>query len=380
MELPLLFKKTNTGAIQMWGIEVNGATILTAHGQVDGAIQHGTDTIKEGKNLGRANATTPEQQAEAEARARWTKQKKKGYVESIEAAQAGEVDALVEGGILPMLAPSKIYPHFAKKLSFPVFVQPKFDGTRLIAMLADGVCTLWSRTRKQVHSLPHIVDALEKAFPEGSYIFDGEAYLHSMNDDFEGLISLIRGAEPAEGHEVIEYHIYDLPSHTGTFAKRNLELIDLAGKWSNWGSEYETGPLRLVPTFVAQNHDEIMDLHAKNLENGYEGSMIRNDGPYEQGRRSNHLQKLKDFKEEEYSVTDAEEGRGKDAGTVGAFVCVTPEGNTFRARLKATYARRSELFSNPEMWRGKRLTVRFQNLTADGIPRFPVGKGLRDYE
>jgi len=372
--LPTLYKKAATGAIQQWMISVADNVITVVHGQVGGKLQIGTETIFEGKNIGRANETTWAQQAEAEALAKWTKQKKKGYVESMEDAAAGAVDDLIEGGVLPMLAPSKIYPHFAAKLTFPVFVQPKFDGTRLIAIVKDGVCELWSRTRKRVNSLPHIAAALEDAFPSGYFIFDGEAYVHSMNDDFEGLMSLIRSAEPADGHEVIEYHIYDQPIEGRNFAARNeslgLLLMDVA----------QPSPIVRVRTETAANHAEIMACHERNLEAGYEGSMIRGNGPYEGGKRSHHLQKLKNFVDAEYEIVGAEEGRGKDGGTVGSFVCRTPHGKEFRCRLKATYARRAELFQRPEQWQSKRLTVAYQNLTAEGIPRFPVGKAIRDYE
>lgn len=105
--------------------------------------------------------------------------------------------------------------------------------------------------------------------------------------------------------------------------------------------------------------------------------MIRGNGPYEEGKRSYYLQKLKNFEEGEWPIVNAEEGRGKDAGTVGAFVCVTQNGTEFKARLKATYERRRELFENPKQWKGMLLTVKYQNLTADSIPRFPIGKGLR---
>jgi DNA ligase-1 len=113
--------------------------------------------------------------------------------------------------------------------------------------------------------------------------------------------------------------------------------------------------------------------------------MVRsNNGIYEGGKRSYGLQKLKnrvgengDDVDNEYPILDAEEGRGKDAGTVGAFVCSTPAGKTFKCRLKATYERRRELFNHPEQWKGWKLTVLYQDLTLDGIPRFPIGKALR---
>ncbi len=382
LTLPTLYKKTNTGAIQQWNMRVEGATIITSHGQVNGAVQSGSEEITKGKNIGRANETSPIQQAEAEARARHTKQLKKGYVTSIEAAQAGEVDEVIEGGILPMLAPSKIYPHFAKHIKFPCFLQPKLDGSRCIAIVKDGKCTLWSRTRKQIHSVPHIIEAIERfvAPSTPNAILDGELYNHALKDDFEELMSLIRQSAPGEGHERIEYHIYDMPSHVATFTGRCEAIRALFANAINFEGMSANGVLVRVDTLKANEDKEIQAYHEGNLAMGYEGSMIRNDGPYQGGKRSMHLQKLKVELEDEYTITNAEEGRGKDAGTVGAFVCVTKEGKEFRARLKATYERRRELMSHPETWRGKKLTVVYQNLTADGIPRFPRGKALRDYD
>ena len=89
MSLPVLFRKTSAGNLLMWGIETEGATIHTHHGHVGGAIQSSSDTVHEGKNLGRSNATTPEEQATAEAHAKWEKQKKRGYVETEAGASPG---------------------------------------------------------------------------------------------------------------------------------------------------------------------------------------------------------------------------------------------------------------------------------------------------
>src|SRR4051812_168494 len=92
LSLPTLYKKTSTGAIQFWSISVQSTTIHTKFGQVDGKEQETTDIIKAGKNQGKSNASTPEKQAKLEARAKWTKQKKKGYVETMAAAESNNVD------------------------------------------------------------------------------------------------------------------------------------------------------------------------------------------------------------------------------------------------------------------------------------------------
>ena len=122
---PSLFKKTKTGAIEQWDIRVDANTIFIRYGHIDGAIQETSDTIKEGKNLGKKTETSPEQQALSEAQSKWEKQVKKGYVQSLEDAKAGKNDL---GGIAPMLA-HKYHEH-AGKVIWPAFVQPKLDGTR----------------------------------------------------------------------------------------------------------------------------------------------------------------------------------------------------------------------------------------------------------
>lgn len=394
---PKLYKKTNTGAIQQWTIGVSvdvdyppeeqHGLIWTEHGQVDGKLQTTSDTITEGKNVGRSNETTPVEQALAEAKAKWTKQKKKGYVESVVAAMADEVDEVIEGGILPMLAPNKSYPkddELQKRIVFPCFFQPKLDGMRCIAIVEDGVCEIWSRTRKRINTVPHIVEALEKQFPIGRIVWDGELYNHEFKDRFEDLLSILRGDEPDEEGEYLqaEYHVYDCleqnlldTPHTmeSSFEDRNRSINCFMFK--------SDSPIKRVKTTQVNDLVELNSEYEAALVDGYEGGMARNRiAKYESGKRSKNLQKMKEFQDAEFEIIGAEDGRGKDAGTVAKFVCVTKEGKEFRPRLKATYTRRRELMKDPSQWKGKILTVTFKRWTSDNVPYIPIGKAIRDYE
>ena len=123
-KFPKLYKLTATGATQFWQIEVKGTTLTETWGQVGGKEQSTSDTIREGKNTGRANATTAAEQTKSEAQSKWEGKIKKGYVEHLDRAEAGETDHA--GGTTPMLAHT-----FAKqghKLTYPCFAQPKLDG------------------------------------------------------------------------------------------------------------------------------------------------------------------------------------------------------------------------------------------------------------
>ena len=223
-QLPTLYKRNSNGSLNQWTITVANTTITTTYGQVGGAMQTTSDTITEGKNIGRSNETTPQQQAQLEATAQHEKKRKSGYVADLATAQRGGTDDIIEGGVLPMLA--KVYEDRADKVPFPVAVQSKLDGHRCIAVIeasgAFGVSvSLWSRTRKPIKSMPHIVAELRSIFAErlrtgeitdGMYVTDGELYVHSHRDRFEQLTSLIRPDEPRPGHEVVEYHVYDIVS------------------------------------------------------------------------------------------------------------------------------------------------------------------------
>lgn len=247
LNLPTLYKKTKTGAIQQWHIEVYAlpvfGEIVTNYGQVDGQIQQNRETIFEGKNIGRANQTTALQQAEAEATSRWDKKVKSGYVKDIEQASAGQDDI---GGILPMLAHS--FDDHAKKIVFPCLVQSKLDGNRCIAIVEGGIAKLFSRTRKPINSMPHIVTELQAAFPNGRYVFDGELYSHSLKEDFEEIQSLVRQKGADQNHQAIQYHIYDMVVENISNELRQAGLAEIF-------RYHALDHCQLVPTYIV--HDRI---------------------------------------------------------------------------------------------------------------------------
>lgn len=376
-KFPTLYKKTSKGAIQLWEISVKGPDIIVNYGQKDGKIQTTVDTIKTGKNIGKANETTPESQAVLEAEAQWTAKKKKGYVEKIDDAAKGKVDTkIIEGGINPMLA--QTMDKAGKKITYPLFIQPKLDGHRCIATYKDGKCLLWSRTRKTINSVPHINKAIKDlciAAKITEITFDGELYNHSFKNNFEVLTSFIRPEEPREGAEkVVQYHIYDLALEDISFEKRINELKKISS-FSDQESLY------FVDTKTANNDDEVATLFENYLSVGYEGAMARlKDGLYE-FKRSFNLIKIKEFMDSEFQIIGYEEGRGKLQGSLGAFVLKVggkDESKTFNCKMSGSIESLKEMWVKKEELIGKFVTVKYQGLTADGIPRFPVGIRIRE--
>lgn len=367
---PTLYKKTSTGAQQEWTIEVNGNAIVTRYGQTGGKIQETPpDIIKEGKNLGRSNATTPEQQALLEAQAEWEKKLKKGYTENSVDAMEGKVDAVIEGGFFPMLA--KRYDEDGDKIVFPCYVQPKFDGHRCCATAADGESyRLWSRTRKIITGVPHIVDEIVNLGIHHTDL-DGELYNHDYHDRFEELSSFIRQVTPKAGYEVVQYHVYDIANPELDFEDRHNLITLMLGTPEHPKSKI----LVPVETILVQNEDELMLAFERMLALGYEGCMVRNAKGKYVFKRSFNLQKVKEFKDEEFEIIRIEEGRGKLAGH-GIFVCKTNTGKEFAAKMAGDSKKLKDFFENPQEYVGKMLTVKFQGWTKYELPRFPVALRL----
>jgi len=346
----------------MWEIETEGPTIVTTYGQLDGNKQIARDKILEGKNIGRSNETTPTQQAEVEAMAGWILKQKKGYVLEISDATDSKVNSdFITGGISPMLAQS--YAKHASKIVYPAFMQPKLDGHRCIAVIEGTKATLWTRTRKPITGVPHIIRDLE-ALSLPDCILDGELYSHDYREKFEELTSFIKRPDPKPGHEVVQYHMYDRVSEQ-PFWKRAASI------------PASTASLVAVHTAPVATEDEALEFFEACISEGYEGAMIRNsNSPYE-NKRSYNLQKVKEFSDAEFTVVGVEEGRGKMAGKA-IFVCKTSGGETFGVKMKGALDSLTVYLTNSPDYIGKSLTVQYQALTAKGIPRFPIGLRFRE--
>ncbi len=374
---PRLFKKTSTGAIQEWEVYVDDSNgnpvIVTKYGQLGGKIQTSTEVITEGKNIGRSNETSPMQQACLQAKSDWEKQLKKGYVQSVEDAEDGKVDDIIQGGIAPMLAHK--FSEQGHKIKYPALAQPKLDGHRCIAEFNGGDVRLWSRTRKPITSVPHINEAVSKCGV--TEYFDGELYNHEYKKDFESLSSVIRTEKSIDEDQVMQYHVYDIPHPTMTNKQRNDIL-------QSFKSAFDNTPVHIVETIVVNDEDELMEAFFHFLSEGYEGCIVRNmDGKYV-NKRSYDLQKVKEFDDAEFKIVGVKVStKGAMAGKA-IFVCDIPalhgktDDPTFEAKMKGKLDDLKKYADDPSLAIGRLLTVQYQGYTKYGKPRFPVGLRFRE--
>lgn len=168
---------------------------------------------------------------------------------------------------------------------------------------------------------------------------------------------------------MIQYWVYDFPSEK-PFSERFKELSKILPRHPIFV---------LVPTYLVNNKEELDLLYEKFLEEGNEGMIIRYDVPYI-NKRTKYLLKRKTFQDAEYRILDVQEGIGNRTGTAGRFIVERKDGVTFNTNIKGNFKLLEEYLKNKDQLIGKMATIKFFNLTPDGIPRFPYVIKIRDYE
>jgi len=363
MSWPLLYKFAKSGAIQEWLISTvefddHTAEYEVEYGQQGGKKQITAVEVNEGKNLGKANETSPYEQAVLEAESKWKKQLDKGYAKD-------KPKALPKTD--PMLAQK--YSDRASTVKFPCFWQPKLDGARCIASRDGDDIIMLSRRGKIFGSLDHIKKILLGIMEDGD-VFDGELYVHGV--PFQRVMSWIKRLQPDTAKVV--YNVYDVVIDK-PFSERFkifCSRIGMKGK----------GVVRTVYTKMLSSHEDVKTILARAEKRGYEGIMLRvGDCTYQCGRRSSELLKVKTFLDQEFEIIGAEENKGRQKGQC-TFVCKTDTGTTFKVKPMGTDAQRRKYWKDHKSHVGQQLTVRFFEWTTSKppVPRFPIGVAIRDYE
>jgi ATP-dependent DNA ligase len=366
---PVLQSKTRTGKEKFWqghlltdgsgGWSTQSSYWQTNNDGTSSAVQYSEPFAVEPKNVGRSNETTAEQQAYLEIERDFKKQKDKGY------AEIGQESEVLP---LPMLAHK--FSDRGHKVTWPAYVQPKLNGQR---MLFDGEKG-WSRGGKLIISecIAHIGEELGP-LPEGM-ILDGELILPG-NPLLQKTMTAIKKFRP-ELSPTLVYWIYDIVDPTRTFSER----FDIITEFLVSRGEDLPLHIKVTPTITVESPSEVLLYHSQFVEQGFEGSMVRFDSEgYDIGHRNNQLQKVKDFVDAEFEVLDIVEGGGRFKGAA-IFVCRATETETFTCVMEGDMDYRRSLFTDRDAILKQKpyLTVRYQELSKDGVPIFPVGVILRE--
>lgn len=416
-----LYTLNKNGTYQQWKVFVDGNTMIVEFGREGGKLQTKT-TVCTPKNVGRSNETTGEQQAILEAESKWEKQLRLGYRENKE-------DLFEIPSKSPMLAADATKK--SHMIQYPCHISKKLDGLRVLVTFNDNGEPVFNSRGNKTYPVQGLLVEQVKELRRltGFNEFDGEIYIHGL--PLQKIVSLVKKwrteediekeinkeylkevakwkkdpsnyiAKPEKNllmyggytSEDLEYYIFDIPSTLPFYSEESqddgweppksretaLAQIDHVITDSMVeGNEYGDIPLSLIKVVlgeVAETEEEVKDSIGYFMQQGYEGTIIRNfKGKYEYGQRSNDLLKWKLFKEDEALVIDVEEDKNGE----GVLVCKDRYGVIVKMKIKGTHQER--LYENQLKNIDKWINFTYQAKTEDNNYQFPVGQYFREVD
>lgn len=431
--LPILYTSDKNGKIRVWRTWVVGKTVYRTSGLKDGKQIHWERTF-EGKNIGKVNETSPEEQAILEAERTWTKQLDKKYkpeceegmklynkvMKSKEKSSGHNINASsqIRGGkgknvkrqtslatdkvnvnIIPMKAQTwevhegtttpldKVIKYF--DFDKGVYIQWKLDGFRCVVRLQNNDIVLTTNAGKQYPWFKSLREELKRFIKGKDYLdgLDGEIYNHTLVNEngkeynqeqrfsmIQGISSISR-TEPHQLEDQICFYVFDLVDLSGKYTQK--ERFD---KLNKLFKGFKSDRIIMTKTEIINKPLEIVKKHDQYANEGYEGIIIRSlDLKYKVKYRSLSMRKYKYFIDEEYVIVDVTKDKGV-AKEYFVWVCMNDKGKKFKAKPMGTSEEREYWYDNHKKFIGKLLTVKFQEYTEEGVPRFPVAKGFRELE
>jgi DNA ligase-1 len=169
----------------------------------------------------------------------------------------------------------------------------------------------------------------------------------------------------------IAYVVFDLPNYPGTFAERYERLKEIVKD-----SQF----LKLAPIRPVVDEEQVFKDLFEMEKAGGEGLMLRDlKSPYESGKRSKYLLKVKTFVDADAIVLDHEPGTGRLSNTMGSLVVKAlknqykiQEGTIFKIGTGFS----DEMRDNPPKI-GSVVIYAFNQSDDSTKPRFPVFRGIR---
>lgn len=321
--------------------------------------------------------------------------------------------------ILPMHC--QVWSEEAKTLKYfdfdkGVYIQPKLDGVRALVKIVEHLGTkkvvMLTRTGNQLVWLSHL-RAETLAFLDGhedvildcevyaDHIFgvahyDGKRYTYSPSKSVElenlqrfdvisGAARPVRGKpHPLEGE--LSLYVFDVADPTGKMDQD--ARFDVLKKLFSRNGIGKTSPhIKRVETKIITSIIEVKDYHDEVASKGYEGVVLRSRKlRYESHKKSLSMRKYKYFIDEEYPIVGVKCDDGVEREHflwMCEKVVIGPKGRTtsvtFPVKPMGTRERKWEWYDNSDEYVGKLLTVRYQELTNEKVPRFPRGVSIRDY-
>lgn len=282
-----------------------------------------------------------------------------------------------------------------KKMTGKKQIEVKLDGVRVITIVRkDGRINMFSRNGKEFHNFGHIIAEIETVVkinpPPYDLVLDGEV----MSANFQDLMKQVHRKDNVTASDAV-LHLFDFVPledfQKGVWNKpqnlRSQMVLAWVSKFSAVLKHVQALEWEDVDLDTVEGEQRFVELNKAAVDGGYEGVMIKDvDAGYE-CKRSHAWLKAKPFIEVTLSITDLEEGTGRNEGRLGAFVCAgQDDGKDIRVNVGSGFTdeQRSTFWTDRDNLVNQLVEVRADAVTQnqDGTYslRFPRFKTFRGFE
>ena len=279
------------------------------------------------------------------------------------------------------------------KLKGKKLIEVKLDGVRVITVVyPTGHVDQYSRNGKELVNFEHIKQQISKfahQFAE-PVVLDGEV----MSASFQDLMKQVHRKSGVEAGDAV-LHLFDILTlrefKQGYGEHQQVNRSASLVHWYNQSAEGMPNVTIVGQEFVdldlPAGESRFKQINQEGIDGGYEGIMIKDPNAFYECKRSHSWLKLKPFIEVTLEVVDVEEGTGRNAGRLGAFICKgEDDGRNISVNCGSGFSDsdRDNFWSNKGEILGRLVEVRADAITQNQDQtyslRFPRFKGFRGFE
>lgn len=257
------------------------------------------------------------------------------------------------------------------KISEQEIQKKNFNGY-LMSEKLDGIRGIWEEGKfKTRQDNPiHTPSYFTYNFP--SFKLDGELWIARAK--FDEVSALTRSDNlDSSLWKSVTYNVFDVPNACEEFKLTPCTLSNRLKVLERYLQQNPNPYIKIIKQISIKDQEHLKEFYKDIIFNKGEGVVIRKDfAPYEKGRSKNAL-KLKPYEDAECKVIAYTEGKGKFQGKIGALLCQMPNDRV----IKIGSGLKDKDRENPPKI-GSIVTYKFNGLTKNSLPRFPVFLHIRD--
>jgi DNA ligase-1 len=309
-------------------------------------------------------------------------------------------------GLVPTFDCMLAHPFEAKRVkAWPVIVEPKFDGVRVLAFVdvPGEQVQFFSRSGKEFTVFDHLKEPIIAAISAvgtvevpawlQTCVLDGEVVSGSFNKTVSEVRKKDKQAKDATfavfdmlPRECLTLRTKEAYKRAGAYTDRRASMSIIFPSFER-GAKTTEHRVAMLPAIYCHDAAEVEAVYAEFLAARLEGAIVKDMGGLYECKRSHAWMKLKPEESVDVPIVGAFEGTGKYKGTLGGLIVdfngihvrVSGMSDDQRAEMWAAYQRDSALPAG--MLReliGRLIEVDYHEVTEDGSLRHPRFKRFRD--